>query len=158
MIRKILGLFRPDPVTLRERFLERFAGRTVIVHQGLTIGWVSELMKEAGGGAHFRFDMRKPPAGRPTPIEWVMHRHVLPHRLPMPLLIKVDGRDLLIRHLLRNEMPVHPSELYWMLGEFPDRRHLKLTAAGKGFVMSRGMPVSDNFVDFDVIFAESTEY
>lgn len=115
-------------------------------------------MKEAGGGAHFRFDARELPAGRATPIEWVIHRHVLPHRLPMPLLIKIDGRDLLIRHLLRNEMPAHPSEFYWMLGEFPDRRHLELTAAGTGFAMSRGMPVSDNFVDFDAIFAESAEY
>ncbi|HET9113724.1 MAG TPA: hypothetical protein VFN66_07625 [Burkholderiales bacterium] len=158
MIRKILSLFQPDPIALRERFLERFAGRTIIVHHGVTIGWVGELMKEAGGGAHFRVDARKLPAQRPTPIEWVVHRHVLPHRLPMPLLIKIDGRDLLIRHLVRNEMPVHPSEIYWMLGEFPDRIHLKLTASGQGFMMSRGMPVSDNCVDFNAVFAESADY
>ncbi|MHB0990586.1 MAG: hypothetical protein ACYC0M_04840 [Burkholderiales bacterium] len=157
MLRKILSLFQPDPIVLRERFLDRFAGRTIIVHQGVTIGWVSELMKEAGGGAHFRVDARMPPAQRPTPIEWVVHRHVLPHRLPMPLLIKIDGRNLLIRHLVRNEMPVHPSEIYWMLGEFPDRIHIKLTASGQGFIMSRGIPVSDNFVDFDAIFADSAD-
>lgn len=158
MIRKILALFRPERIDLRERFLDRFAGRTIIVHQGLTIGWVSELMKEAGGGAHFRFDARALPVKRPTPIEWVVERHILPLRLPMPLLIKIDGRDLLIRHLVRNEMPVHPSEIYWMLGEFPERIHFELNASGQGFAMSRRMPVSDNFVDFNAVFAESAEY
>ena len=158
MIRKLFALWRPDPVTLRERFLERFADKTIIVHQGLTIGWVGELMKEAGGGAHFRLDARNAPANRPTPIEWVVHRHVLPHRLPLPLLIKVQGRDLLIRHLMRNDMPVHPSEIYWMLGEFPDRLHLKLTASDMGFALSCGMPVSDNLVDFDAIFADTAEF
>ncbi len=158
MIRKILALFRSERIDLRERFLDRFAGRTIIVHQGLTIGWVGELMKEAGGGAHFRFDARTLPAKRPTPIEWMVERHVLPLCLPMPLLIKIDGRNLLIRHLMRNGMPVHPSEIYWMLGEFPERTHIVLSASGQGFKISRKMPVSDNLVDFNAIFEESAEY
>ncbi|MHB1678560.1 MAG: hypothetical protein ACYCSS_13705 [Sulfuriferula sp.] len=158
MLRQILSLFRPNPLALRERFLVRFAGRTIIVHDGLTIGWVSELMKEAGGGAHFRLDARQAPSPRPTPIEWVVHHHVLPQKLPLPLLIKVEGETLLMRHLVRNEMPVHPSEIYWMLGEFPDRCHLKLSAAGNGFSIARGISIADNFVDFDAVFADPGEY
>lgn len=149
MLAKIISAFRPDPTALRARFLARFAGRTIIVHEGLSVGWISELHKEAGGGAHFRLDARRAPGRKPTPIEWVVHRHILPHRLPLPLLVKVDGERLLIRHLCRNHAPVHPSEIYWMLGEFPGRAHLVLTAGGKGFACERGIPVSDNAVGFD---------
>lgn len=158
MIDKIIAVFRPNPTVLRERFLTRFAGKTIIVHDGLSIGWVSELMKEAGGGAHFRIDARRAPGRRPTPIEWVVHQYLLPHKLPLPVLVKVDGRRLLVRHLVRNEMPVHPSEIYWMLGEFPGRCHLQLQASGKGFLPERGMSVADNVVDFDAIFSEPDVY
>lgn len=158
MISRILSLFRSDSARLRERFLQRFACRTIIVHHGLSIGWVAELMKEAGGGAHFRIDARLLSAKRPTPIEWFVRRHLLAHELPLPLLVKVDGERLLVRHLVRNGMPVHPSEIYWMLGEFPDRRHLELTVSGDGFAMVRGMDVDDNFIDFDAIFADSGEF
>ena len=158
MIGKIIALFRPDPGLLRDRFLARFAGRTVIVHAGLSIGWVGELVKEAGGGAHFRIDARRIPSHRPTPIEWVVHQHLMPHKIPMPFLLKVDGEHLLIRHLVRNDMPVHPSEIYGMLGEFPIRHHLKLSVAGKGFIAAQGISIADNEVNFDAIFAESDPY
>ena len=158
MIDKILALFRPEPAGLRDRFLTRFAGRTVIVHAGLSIGWVSELLKEAGGGAHFRIDARRSPSRRPTPIEWVVHHQLLAHKIPVPFLVKVDGQHLLIRHLMRNDMPVHPSEIYWMLGEFPERCHLKLSAAGKSFIATRGISIADNEVNFNAIFAESEEF
>lgn len=154
MLAKIIAAFRPDPTALRARFLQRFAGKTIIVHDGLSIGWVSELNKEAGGGAHFRIDARNPPGRKPTPIEWVVHHHILPHKLPLPLLVKVSVDQLLIRHLTRNHAPVHPSEIYWMLGEFPERAHLVLSAGGKGFAVTRGIPVSDNVVDFDAAFTE----
>jgi hypothetical protein len=78
----------------------------------------------------------------------------VPQKVPLPLLVKVNGERLLIRHLTRNHVPVHPSEIYWMLGEFPERVHLVLTVGGKGFVATRGMPVSDNAVDFDAAFSE----
>lgn len=153
MINKIIAVFRPNPTVLRERFLARFTGKTIIVHDGLSIGWVSELVKEAGGGAHFRIDARRLPGRRPTPIEWVVHQHLLPHKLPMPLLVKVEGEHLLVRHLVRNEMPVHPSEIYWMLTEFPDSYHLKLSAAGRSFIASRGMSVADNAVNLNATWA-----
>ena len=154
MLKKIIAAFRPDPTLLRTRFLQRFAGKTVIVHAGLSIGWVSELNKEAGGGAHFRIDARNAPGRKPSPIEWVVHHHILPQHLPLPLLVMVDGERLLIRHLSRNDAPVHPSEIYWMLGEFPHRAHLILTVGGKGFAVTRGMPVADNDIDYNVGFDE----
>ena len=73
-------------------------------------------------------------------------------KLPLPLLVKVNGERLLIRHLTRDDAPVHPSEIYWMLGEFPAPRALVLTAGGKGFAVTRGIAVPDNAVNFDVGF------
>jgi hypothetical protein len=150
MLNAIISLFRPNPTALRDRFLERFSGKTIIVHQGLSIGWVGELAKEAGGGGHFRIDARRAPGSKPTPIEWVVHRWVLPQHLPMPLLIQVREDALLIRHLVRNDLVVHPSEINWMIGEFPARFHLCLRPSGKGFLPERGMPVSENDINFDV--------
>lgn len=156
MLAKIIAAFRPDPTALRTRFLARFANKTIIVHAGLSMGWVSELHKESGGGAHFRIDARRAPGRKPTPIEWVVHHHILPQHLPLPVLIKVEGECLLVRHLVRNDAPVHPSEIYWMLGEFPARAHLILSAGGKGFAVKRGIAVSDNAVNYDVEIEEST--
>ncbi|MDR3391418.1 MAG: hypothetical protein P4L77_06735 [Sulfuriferula sp.] len=157
MINKIIAVFRSNPTVLRERFMARFAGKTIIVHDGLSIGWVSELVKEAGGGAHFRIDARRQPGRRPTPIEWVVHQQLLPHKLPMPFLVKVEDERLLVRHLMRNDMPVHPSEIYWMLTEFPDNHHLLLSVAGKGFIVKRGMSVAENAVNLNATWAGSED-
>lgn len=153
MIDKIIAVFRPNPTVLRERFLARFAGRSIIVHTGLSIGWVGELVKEAGCGQLFRIDARRPPSRRPTPIEWVVHQHLMGHHLPTPFIVKVVGSELWVRHLVRNDMPVHPSEITWMLSEFPDNYHLKLTAAGKGFIAERGMSVAENAINLDATWA-----
>ena len=130
--------------------MQRFAGKTIIVHDGLTIGWLSELLKEAGGGGHFRIDVRKRPAKRPTPIEWVVHQWVVPSNIPLPLLVKVEPDALYLRHLTRHNQPVHPSEIYWMLGEFPARTHAILRVSGQGFLPERGLSVSDNDINYDV--------
>ena len=153
MIDKIIAVFRPNPTVLRERFFTRFGGRSIIVHSGLSIGWVSELLKEAGGGQHFRIDARRPPSRRPTPIEWVVHQHLITHHLPMPFVVKIVSNQLWVRHLVRNDMPVHPSEIYWMLSEFPDNFHLKLTIAGKGFITERGMSIADNAINLNATWA-----
>lgn len=150
MLNAIISLFRPNPTALRDQFLRRFAGKTIIVHQGLGIGWVSELHKEAGGGGHFRFNITKAPGKRPTPIEWVVHHWIIPQNLPLPLLVKVEQDILYIRHLTRSGSPVHPSEINWMLDEFPDRWHAALRPSGKGFLPEKGMPVSENDITFDV--------
>ena len=149
MLKAIISLIKPDPTALRDRFMARYQGRTLIVHEGLSIGWVAELLKEAGGGGHFRLDARMPRTAKPTPIEWIVHQHILPQKLPLPVLVKIEKTRLLVRHLNRNQNPVHPSEIYWMLGEMPNRVHLTLTIAGVGFAADRGLPVSDNDVSYD---------
>lgn len=148
-LKQIIALFAPRPAELRERFLTRFAGRTLIVHEGLSIGWVSELLKEAGGAGHFRFDIRQSPDTKPTPIEWVVHQHVAPLHLPLPLLIKVEQTQLFIRHLTRKGKPVHPSEIFWMLKEFPEKAHGVLHVSGESFIAEAGMPISENVIDYD---------
>lgn len=146
----IIAAFRKKPADPLSLFVERFRGCTIIIHEGLSIGWVEELMKEAGGGAHFRFDVRNAPGRPPTPIEWLVHRHVVPLRLPLPLLMRVERRNLYLRHLTRNGRIVHPSELYWMLREFPERSHFCLNLAHGAVVPQPGIALDDNKVDFDL--------
>lgn len=151
MIRRIISLFGPKPTVLRDRFLQRFDGRMIVMHDGLSIGWVSELLKEAGGGGVFRFDLRPPLSGRPTPIEWVGHRWVASQGLPLPVLVRVRDGELQLRHLTRNGHPVHPSEINWMLPEMDAGRvHMVLRRSGEGFLPARGIPVSDNAVRFEI--------
>ena len=154
MLKRIIALFKPDPADLRDRFLMRFVGRTVIVHAGVTVGWVSELLKEAGGAGHFRFDVRQLPSTKPTPIEWIMHQYIVPLQLPLPLLMKVEQKELFIRHLTRNGKPVHPSEISWMLKEFPEKAHSVLRVSGEGCIAKSGMAVSENDIDYDVGLAD----
>lgn len=144
----IIAAFAPKPAASLAAFRERFTGRTIIVHEGLSIGWVAELMKEAGGGAHFRFDMRKAPDTRPTPIEWFVHRQVLPHGLPLPMLLRVEDACVRVRHLVRNGRIVHPSEIYWMLREMPQRVHLELRFDNDEVIARAKLPVDDNAVDY----------
>lgn len=146
----IIAAFRKKPADPLTLFLARFSGRTIIIHEGLSIGWIAELMKEAGGGAHFRFDVRNPPSRPPTPIEWLVHRHVLPQRLPLPCLMRVEPAYLRLRHLTRYGEVVHPSELYWMLREFPKRVHLVFDLTNGALVARSGIPFDDNKVDFDL--------
>lgn len=144
----IIAAFAPKPAASLAAFRERFTGRTIIVHEGLSIGWVAELMKEAGGGGHFRFDARNAPGPRPTPIEWFVHRYVLAHGLPLPLLLRVENDRVLVRHLERRGRIVHPSEIYWMLREMPQRVHLELCFDDDEVIARPKLPVDDNAVDF----------
>ena len=134
----------PDPAAALERaFAARFAGRTLIVHAGLSPGWVAELLKEGVGGAHFRFDARRRAPGPPTPLEWVVEHHILPLACPLPLLVKVDADCLYLRHLTRGGAAVHPSEIAWMLDELPQRAHWTLRL-GSGARAEPGIPLADN--------------
>ena len=138
----------PAPAAaLEQAFAARFAGRTLIVHAGLSPGWVAELLKEGGGGAHFRFDARRRAPGPPTPLEWVVQRHILPLACPLPLLVKVDADCLYLRHLTRGGAAVHPSEIAWMLDELPRRAHWTLRMGGAARA-AHGIPLNDNRLDF----------
>ncbi|MFN4263997.1 MAG: hypothetical protein ACK4IT_10425 [Thioalkalivibrionaceae bacterium] len=121
---------RPNPL---ERLRERFMHRTIIVHRGFPDDWFSELLKQPGGGGHFRLDARRLPTARPAPIEWMVQTHVQPLDLPHPLLIRIDEHHILIRHLMRNDHAVHPSEIGWFLEELDTRHHARLAWEGDGF-------------------------
>lgn len=146
----IIAAFAKKPADPLSLFLTRFRGRTIIIHEGLSIGWIAELMKEAGGGAHFRFDVRNPVGRPPTPIEWLVHRHIVPQCLPLPLLMRVETACLRLRHLTRSGKIIHPSEIYWMLREFPQRAHLTLDLSNGAVIVQPGIALEDNKVDFDL--------
>ncbi|MGD8643793.1 MAG: hypothetical protein PVI15_05870, partial [Chromatiales bacterium] len=79
---------------LRDRFLERYAGRALIVHEGFPAEWLEELLKQPGGGGYFRIDIRSLERRRPSPVEWVVAEHILPLSLPLPLFVQVRDRSL----------------------------------------------------------------
>lgn len=150
MLRRIIALFTRPPDPPLARFLARFAGRTLIVHAGLSPGWLEELLKEGGGAGHFRFDVRHPRAEPPTPIEWVVHRQLLPLGLPLPFLVKVESGRLLLRHLRRRGAPLHPSEIAWILREIETRHHWHLVRQGEGLAPHAGLVPEDNRVEIEV--------
>lgn len=153
MLKTIFSLWHRPGGDLRQRFFERFRDKTIIVHDGVSLGWLSELYKEPGGAGHFRFDVRKPVDAKPTPIEWVVHQWVLPQGLPLPALLKVAKDRIEVRHLVRDGHVVHPSEIYWMLKELAGRNHLCLTPDDKGFRARTCLPAHVNDVQYDVFDA-----
>jgi hypothetical protein len=142
----VFGLFTDRPARMLRRFRERFTGRTLIVHRGFPAEWLEELLKQPGGGGHFRIDARPLPAARPTPVGWLLQTQVLPLDLPLPLLLQVRDGDLLVRHLQRQGAAVHPSEIAWFLEELAARHHARLrfrNEAGR-IEVERGIAVTDN--------------
>jgi hypothetical protein len=138
---------RRDPHTLLARFLERYMNRTIIVHEGLDLGWIEELLKQAGGGGHFRIDARQSPGDEPTPVEWLVHQHVLALGLPLPLIIQVREDGIRIRHLRQGQRTVHPSELLWLLDEIGSRYHALLRPVPDGLHVERSIAVDDNRIE-----------
>ncbi len=133
-----------------EQFLGRFYGRGVIVHAGLSPGWLRELERERGARGLFRFDVRRRRLRRPTPMERVVLEQVLPRGLPLPLLMRVEHDGLRLRHLTRGGHPVHPSELPGILAELDRRYHLWLRVRGRRLTPHPGIPAADNRVFFEV--------
>ena len=136
------------PTTARgpqlSRFLARYAGRTLIVHAGFPPDWLEELLKQPGGGGHFRIDSRLAANADPTPVEWLVRRHLLPLDLPLPLLVKVVPDALYVRHLVRGGEAVHPSEIYWLLDEIEERHHVRLEVDGASLRVEVGIDPADN--------------
>lgn len=149
MLRAIIALFRgpsPDPM---ERFLERYYGRMVIVHAGLSAGWVRELERERAARGVFRFDIRRRNRRRGSLMESVVLGQVLPRGLPLPLLMRVEHDGLRLRHLARGGRPVHPSELGPIFAELDRRYHLWLRVRGRHLAPHPGIPPADNRVFFE---------
>jgi hypothetical protein len=134
---------------LQEQFVNRFRGRTIIVHRGFPEQFFKELLEQPGGGGHFRVDTRIAESAPLTPIEWVVHRCVLPLSLPLPLIIKVDAEALYLRHLLHGDTVGHPSEILWMLDSIRERYHARLDRQQGSYAVTMGMPVKDNDIDYD---------
>lgn len=148
-MRTLLSAFtgRREPA---RRFFERFAGRSLIVHAGLSMVWLDELLKQGGGAGHFRIDARRPPGPRPTPVEWLVHTHVLKLALPLPLLLKVDRDRVRLRHLQRHGGVCDPGEIGWLLDDMAKagRTHAVLYFENGGWRAEPGIAVEDN--DYDI--------
>jgi hypothetical protein len=132
-----------------ERFLERFYGRMVIVHAGLSPGWLRELERERAARGIFRFDVRRRVRRRANLMESVILGQVLPRGLPLPLLVRVEHDGLRLRHLTRRGHPVHPSELGAILAELDRRYHFWLRLRGRRLAPHPGIPPADNRVFFE---------
>jgi hypothetical protein len=115
VLRILTGRPPADPRARRVLFFQRYRARTLIVHTGLTIDWLEELLKQGGGGGHFRIDARLTPARTPTPVEWVVHGFILPLGLPLPLIARVSDDSIGIRHLVRHGAVCHPTDIAWIL-------------------------------------------
>lgn len=146
--------FRRRQTTPEKAFLQRYRGRTVIVHAGFPAGWLEELLKQPGGGGHFRFDIRHQSCLGKAPIEQFIHRHIAPLALPLPLVFQVSDDMLYVRHLVRNGQPVHSSELGSMLIELPRRYHFAIRP-NQSFNCEPGLAVDDNAIDYDHLFSDS---
>lgn len=133
-----------SPVELRDRFLERYEGRGLIVHAGFPRDWLEELLKQPGGAGYFRIDARSLEHRRPSPVEWVVAEHLLPLGLPLPLFVLVRSGALRVRHLMRGGSAVHPSDILWFLDELDTRYHALLEVDGDGFRVRRGIDPDDN--------------
>ncbi|WP_369573350.1 hypothetical protein [Acidithiobacillus sp. IBUN Pt1247-S3] len=135
--------------SLLDRFFTRFARRSIIVHAGFAEGYFGELLEQPGGGGHFRVDLRIAASTPPSPMDWVVHKQVLPLELPVPLLIQVDEDCLYIRHLVQGKSTGHPSEILWMMDAIRERYHARLLRSGASLLVERGMDTSDNRIDYD---------
>ncbi|HKL78760.1 MAG TPA: hypothetical protein VJ985_10435 [Gammaproteobacteria bacterium] len=144
----------PAPVDRRRAFFDRYADRTLIVHQGFPEGWLGKLVHEPGGGGHFRIDVRQPPFGPDAPsralypVQWLVREHILPLKLPLPLLVKVEGTDhLRARHLRRHGGVCDPAEVAMILDDMTQRPHALLLPEAEGFSVDWVLDTEDNRVE-----------
>lgn len=140
---------RRDQKTL-ERFFARFAGRTLIIHKGLTMDWLEELLKLGGAAGHFRIDARQAPE-RKSPVLWVTHRFILPLELPLPLLCDIRDDHIAVRHLRSRGRLGHPADVAWILDDMrqKSRRHALLVKTGAQLTAHHELPVDDNAFEWD---------
>ncbi len=131
-------------------FFSRYRGRTLIVHQGLALDWLEELLKLGGGGRHFRFDARKP-LDTKNAASWVVHRYILPLELPLPVLCDVGGDTVAVRHLLTRGRLGHPADIAWILDDMRNksRVHATLIREARHLATRPGLPVADNTYEID---------
>ncbi|MHB1670578.1 MAG: hypothetical protein ACYCVM_00740 [Acidiferrobacter sp.] len=131
-------------------FFGRYRGRTLIIHQGLTVDWLEELLKLGGGGRHFRFDARTPLDAK-NAVSWVVHRYIVPLELPLPVLCDVGCDTITVRHLLTRGRLGHPADIAWILDDMRDksRVHATLTREAHRLATRPGLPTADNAYEVD---------
>lgn len=134
-----------------QKFLAQYRGRTLIVHQGLTLEWLRELLSVGGGGAHFRVDLRHTDARAGSPLAQVIHRHILPLQLPLPLLLDVHATGIGVRHLQRFGMMCLPTDIAWIVEDMRvrNRVHAYLRVVDGRLVRTVGIAVDDNRYELD---------
>lgn len=106
-----------------------------------------ELLTVGGRGGHFRFDIRQSQSQPPSPLDWIIRKHVLELGLPLPLLLKVDHQTIWVRHLTRHEAICHPADIAWILDEIEGSFHAALRREADGLHVEAGLPPQDNDVE-----------
>lgn len=129
-----------------QKFLQRYTGRTLIVHAGLSIAWLEELLREGGGGAHFRVDVRLIDGPATTPVEWLARVYLSKLDLPLPLLLDVASDSIKVRHLQRGGRLCLATDVAWILEDMRTRNrvHATLLITNEGLKTITGMAVDDN--------------
>lgn len=141
---------RRSPAAQLAAFLARYRGRSLIVHAGLPVPWLEELLQQGGGGGHFRLDARNLATdNRASPVEFFVREYLLPLKLPLPIVAKVDADRVSVRHLQRHGGLCHPSDIAWILDDMKDRArvHACCICTGNAVEVVRGIPVSDNAIE-----------
>ena len=141
---------RRSPAAQLAAFFARYRGRSLIVHAGLPVAWLEELLQQGGGGAHFRLDTRRLPRDtRASPVEFFVREYLLPLELPLPIVAKVDADRVSVRHLQRYGGLCHPSDIAWILDDMKDRGRMHACCIRKGEAVDvvRGIPVGDNAIE-----------
>lgn len=135
--------------TIFERTYNKFVNKTVIFHHGLEPGWLEELLKQPGGGAHFRVDCRQINKETPTPIEEFYLNIVQPLTLPKLVLLKFENGYVLIRHLQNGNACLLASDIAWILDELDQRFHFKISLnKDNKIIIEKGIEITDNKLEY----------
>lgn len=127
------------------KFFAQFQGRTLIVHSGLRIDWLKELLS-LGAGAFICESIYAVPirAKLQRWIGWSIGK--LPLRLPLPLLLDVRNDRIDVRHLQRFGSICLPTDIAWIVEDMRTRKrvHASLRCINGRFDCIQGIPIDDN--------------
>lgn len=127
---------------------QQFDNKTLIIHAGLESNWLEELLKQPGGGGHFRVNCTTF-SNQPTATERFVQTFIEPLGLPKPIFLKISGGNVWVRHLLSGERFVLPSDVSWIQGEIETRFHYRLGCNANGKIESvSGLAVTENSIDY----------
>lgn len=135
-------------IQLYKTVCERFQGKTLIIHQGFEPNWLEELLKQPGGGAHFRINHCQI-GNNPSPIERFVLTQIVPLNLPFPLLLLIESETIWLRHLTDSQRTLLPSDIEWILTELKERFHCRFTINSQREIsLTSGISLEDNRIDY----------